>query len=348
MTSNKINDDALSRRLYTVKGLGIALVVIGHVDLAGIQPEFWTAVRAVIYTFHMQLFMVVSGILFAMTQKPLFSWRGYVAFIRKKTGRLLLPYISITLILLLLKFTAAKFFTLSSPVAGNILYYIFLNPLGGFSNILWFVYTLFVIFLLFPLLRSMVRNELLLFGVTVLLSFLPWPHVFCLDLAFQYLPFFAAGCLLHKMSFLEDVHPTTGIILPLCLYVVFFAVRTHVSSFAPASQAVSIALGVTGSLVCIAVAGLMAGKARFPVETVAALGLYSSGIYLLHTIFMGAAKVSLTQVMHLGTPEFAVIALVMIFAGLVLPMVMEKYLIRRSAVASRFILGVEKKFEVRS
>ncbi len=340
MNSIKSGNSTLSESLHVAKGLGIVLVVLGHIDMPDIQPRVWTLAREVIYTFHMPLFMVVSGVLFAMTQKPLLSWRGYVAFIRKKAGRLLLPYMSITLILLLLKLAAAKFFTLSSPVAGDILYYIFLNPLGGFSNILWFVYTLFVIFLLFPLLRLLARNELLLFAVTILLSFLPWPHVFCLDLAFQYLPFFTAGCLLHKMSFLEEVRLSTGIILPLCLYVFFFAMRTHVSSFAFASQMISIALGVSGSLVCIAVAALIAGQAR-PVEKVAALGRYSSGIYLLHTIFMGAAKVLLTQVMHLGTSEFAMISLVMIFAGLVFPVAMEKYIIRRSAVASRFILGVE-------
>ena len=342
MNSTKSGNSRISESLHAAKGLGIVLVVLGHIDMPNIQPRIWAGVRDTIYTFHMPLFMVISGVLFAMTQKPLLSWRGYVAFIRKKARRLLLPYMSITLILLLVKFTAAKFFTLSSPVAGNILYYIFLNPLGGFSNILWFVYTLFVIFMLFPMLRLVVRNDLLLFAVTILLSFLPWPHVFCLDLAFQYLPFFAAGCLLHSRSFLEEVRPVTGIILPLCLYVVFFAMRAHVSSFAPlASQAISIGLGVSGSMVCIAVAALIAGKARFPAGTVAVLGVYASGIYLLHTIFMGAAKVSLTQVMHLGTSEFAVIALVMIFAGLVLPVVTEKYLIRRSVVASRFILGVE-------
>jgi len=342
MDSTKSGNSTISESLHAAKGLGIILVVLGHIDMPDIQPRIWTLAREVIYTFHMPLFMVVSGVLFAMKQNPILSGHGYLAFIRKKAGRLLLPYMSITLILLLLKFTAAKFFTLSSPVARDILSYIFLNPLGGFSNILWFVYTLFVIFMLFPLLRLIVQNELLLFAVTILLSFLPWPHVFCLDLAFQYLPFFTAGCLLHKMSFLEDVRPSTGIVLPLCLYLVFFAMRTHVSSFALASQTLSIALGVSGCLVCIAVAALMAGKTRFPTATIAALGMYSGGIYLLHTIFMGAAKVALTQVLHLGTPEFGVIALVMIFAGLVLPMVMEKYLIRRSAVASRFILGVNK------
>jgi fucose 4-O-acetylase-like acetyltransferase len=342
MKSPTSRNDTASESLHAAKGLGIVLVVLGHIDLPGIQPRFWTAVHGVIYTFHMPLFMVVSGILFAMTQKPIALWQGYVTFMRKKTERLLIPYISVTLILLLLKSVAGRFFTLSSPVAGDLLYYIFLNPLGGFSNILWFVYTLFMIFTLFPLLRAMVRNELLLFGVTIFLSFLPWPHVFCLDLAFQYLPFFAAGCLLHKMSFLKEVRPLTGIILPLGLYAVFFVIRTHVSSFALAAQAISVALGVSGSLICIAAAALVAGKARFPAGTLVTLGKYSSGIYLLHTIFMGAAKVSFVQLMHLGRSEFAAIALVMVFAGLVLPMVMEKYLIRRSSVASRFILGVKE------
>jgi fucose 4-O-acetylase-like acetyltransferase len=341
--SSTQSGQTISETLNIAKGLGITLVVIGHVDLAGVQPPFWIAARDVIYTFHMPLFMLLSGVLFAMTQKPLLSVPEYGVFVKKKAKRLMLPYASVTLILLAAKFFAARFFTLSRPVAGDLLYFMLLNPLGGFSNILWFVYTLFVIFLLFPLLKLLVRNELLLFGVTILLSFPPWPRLFCLDLSFQYLPFFAAGCLLQKMSFLENVRPSTGIILPLGLFVVFFAARTHASGFALLSQVIAIALGVSGSLVCIAASALIAEKTRFPAETIAALGMYSSGIYLLHTIFMGAAKVSLTQLMHLGMSEFAAIALVMSLAGLVLPVITEKYFIRRSVVASRFILGVEAK-----
>ena len=114
--------------LHVAKGLGIVLVVLGHIDMPGIQPPFWFPFRDVIYTFHMPLFMVVSGVLFSMTQKPVFSWSEYVVFMKKKAGRLLLPYASITLILLLVKFATEKFFALSSPVSGNILYYVFINP----------------------------------------------------------------------------------------------------------------------------------------------------------------------------------------------------------------------------
>jgi fucose 4-O-acetylase-like acetyltransferase len=334
-------DNGIRERLFAAKGIGIALVVIGHVDLGVLQPASWTAIREIIYTFHMPLFMVVSGILFAMTQKQIASLSEYHAFLKKKAARLLVPYATITMVLLAVKLAASAFFTLSRPVAGNLLYFVFLNPLGGFSNILWFIYTLFVIFLLFPVLRFSVKNDLVLMAVTILLSLFPWTQAFCLDQAFLHLPFFTAGYVLYRMSFFDELRPLAGIATPLVIYVFVFALRSHVSGSFAASRAISILLGVTGGLACITAAAYSLYGPPVLSRMMTILGVSATGIYLLHTIAMGAVKIFLTQVMQYGESAFLPIAVAMAAAGLALPLIIERYVIRRSSVASRLILGVK-------
>jgi surface polysaccharide O-acyltransferase-like enzyme len=241
---------------------------------------------------------------------------------------------------LAVKLAASIFFALSRPVAGNLLYFVFLNPLGGFSNILWFIYTLFVIFLLFPILRLLVKNDLVLMAVTILLSLFPWPQAFCLDQAFLHLPFFTAGYVLYRMSFFDEVRPLAGIAAPLVIYLSVFVLRSHAGSFA-ASRAISILLGVTGGLGCITAAAYSLCGPPFLSRMMTILGVSATGIYLLHTIAMGAVKIFLTQVMQYGESAFLPIAVAMAAAGLALPLIIERYVIRRSSVASRLILGVK-------
>ncbi len=63
------------------KGIGILLVVIAHVNYS--QP-----LLTIIYSFHMPLFFVMSGMLF----KPQ-SYENFVSFIKKKSRSLLCPYV---------------------------------------------------------------------------------------------------------------------------------------------------------------------------------------------------------------------------------------------------------------
>lgn len=66
-----------------LKGMGIIIVVVGHV---------WVEPRRLIFWFHMPLFFFISGRLF---RSPL-SWLGYA---RKKTARLLAPYLCFLVLL---------------------------------------------------------------------------------------------------------------------------------------------------------------------------------------------------------------------------------------------------------
>lgn len=72
----------------TAKGLGIILMIIGHLDPPGSFLHRW------IYSFHMPLFFILSGFVFNWKK---YSSVSYRTFFRKKSKQLLLPYFKIAL-----------------------------------------------------------------------------------------------------------------------------------------------------------------------------------------------------------------------------------------------------------
>ena len=79
--------------LDMTKGIGIILVVIGHSTLAGESLLTWIA------SFHMPLFFIVTGILLQHTQE---ENTKLSVIIRKKTKSIMLPYLSFSIISLLM------------------------------------------------------------------------------------------------------------------------------------------------------------------------------------------------------------------------------------------------------
>ncbi|MGG1754302.1 acyltransferase family protein, partial [Bacillus pumilus] len=73
----------MNKRLEWVdaaKGIGILLVVMAHVPIPDSFKQF-------IYSFHMPLFFLLSGMMFRSSSRPALS------FIQKKAKSLLLPYL---------------------------------------------------------------------------------------------------------------------------------------------------------------------------------------------------------------------------------------------------------------
>lgn len=78
--------------LDIAKGVGILLVVIGHCINSNSLIGKW------IWTFHMPLFFIISGMLYDSSRYPYFS-----SFFRKKTKTLLLPLLIFSILIITLK-----------------------------------------------------------------------------------------------------------------------------------------------------------------------------------------------------------------------------------------------------
>ena len=118
-----------------LKGLCICLVVYAHLPMDGSMHEELHSVAAFIYSFHIQLFVLVTGFLFAH------NIDAGVSGIRKVFNRMWKPYFVVAPLNLIL-YLAASFFGLKTTNTvtdlGSGIVKILLGNGGG---ALWYLYT---------------------------------------------------------------------------------------------------------------------------------------------------------------------------------------------------------------
>lgn len=162
------------------KGIGITLVVIAHI-MEGY-------IGSAIFTFHMPFFFILSGMLY----KP----EEDISFIRKKTKRLLFPYLFYSAIFIILGIqdilTTDKntYFLIKELLIKNLLG----GPyIGGWQSVFWFISVLYLSLVIYNFISNKLRNitifNLMLFMIisAYIYSLLPHPK-FLLILMHAYLP----------------------------------------------------------------------------------------------------------------------------------------------------------------
>lgn len=235
--------------LSIVQGWAILLVVIGHVngftysDVPGEFYPFSEWVHRFCYSFHMPLFMFVSGALLYYSRLS----RGWKvsALYKDKLKRLLIPYVSFTIIGFLIKAPLSTMTKRGMDVSvGGFLKALF-DPGNGPLAELWFVGTLMWLMFMYPVYKTMLRSvwsEVILLAVTLLpyifglhLNVSGWMNVSGVaDFAF----YFVAGMLFFKYNliriFERSIWPVIAIT---CLYVACFL-------FLPGLKVVTALLGI--------------------------------------------------------------------------------------------------------
>lgn len=143
-----------------VKGLAIIFVVLGHIDMGEHFLCSW------IYSFHVPLFFMISGILLAVSQEKNESTAVSI-FLLKKAKQLLYPYAVFSLLAVFYLAVRGLWDDLIPAVKDTLC-------LNGYST-LWFLPALFFSECIFTLIRRSkipdMAGAALLFLLTVLLSF---------------------------------------------------------------------------------------------------------------------------------------------------------------------------------
>ena len=176
------------KELDLMKGIGIILVYLGHVF--NLPMLKWNNLILYLYrttySFHMPLFFFISGLL-SNTDKEI----NLEKFYKGKLKRLLIPYLFINLIDF---FSRTLFPKLVNSEFGGVKEILFYG-----TKISWFVYTLFIIFMIFPFLDKYIlkKDKYYLFGVfLIILNYLKIfenIEIFSLNKVVIYLLYFYLG-----------------------------------------------------------------------------------------------------------------------------------------------------------
>jgi fucose 4-O-acetylase-like acetyltransferase len=296
------------------KGLAILLVVLGHLTARQAPPgpgaEWYVFVRDAIYTFHMPLFMAVSGLLYGLSWRPGATVADDLADARRRATRLMLAY----LLFGLLVFTGKLTFQLLTPAVDNRVHgatgllTLVTQPTASFSAFLWYIYALSVLYMVFPLAFRAVWGQILwLLPVTIGFWFLPTSPWFAWDLLQMLSLFFLVGVIAGRY---HDATQRWLERLWLPALIPFLALLPAGAHNDPVARWAAAALSI------IALPGLMRFTEPWQLGFFEMMGRYTFIIYLTNTIFIGLVKAAS---FHLGlwhASHFPLVAVVMMVVAI--------------------------------
>ena len=149
--------------IETLKSIAICLVVVGHslpTKLIEENVHSVIVVRNIIYSFHMPLFMFISGFLFVKySLSNTDKYHNEISFIISKFKLLIIPYIALQLLGFLLKGFVNDYSY--GHYEFSLIYYLngLVNPADSSVPMYWFLLTLFIIFLFHPIWKIIFKSN---------------------------------------------------------------------------------------------------------------------------------------------------------------------------------------------
>jgi fucose 4-O-acetylase-like acetyltransferase len=315
--------------LDAARGLAIFLVVIGHVVARGLPEgnDWYGYLKEMIYRFHMPLFMVLTGMSFALSLPRFSSWLQVAAFSAKRAERLLVVYLAFGVLILAGKLLAVHFMHVDNPAHGDLgdVFRLLLMPAESVAGFLWFIYVLSVYLLTVPALFQLIgRRPMLLLLAGLALNLTLWPRLFMLDEVVYYLAFFAGGMALWMWR--EHWERAEGVALWLTT-----------ALFVTAAFSLAAPKWLVGALSVLPVLWAMRRLPAAWQDRLAWIGRASLTIYLINTIAIGLTKGLLLRVLPWDGVNFLLYFPVLTFAGVALPMLVKRALAAHSQVVARYL-----------
>jgi fucose 4-O-acetylase-like acetyltransferase len=322
--------------LDRAKGLGILLVVIGHLA-AKSRPEgndWFGYLQTGLYQFHMPFFMYLSGYVSYLSGAARTTPQGWPRLLSRRVTRLLVPFLLFGLALIAGKFLSAHFLhvdntPLSIPQALNgMLWDTDHSP----AISVWYIAVVFVLTVITPPIFWLTGGRgwplLLVAGIVYLL---PVPHVMYMDRVARYFVFFSLGGAaadlgnrwLATMDRFLWAWLAALAVLVTCALLAFDDIPDSVRLFA---------CGVAS------MPALHALVRRSPLslsQVLLTLGSLSFAIYLLNTPFIGLMKGILLKFLPWDGINFLLYFPLLLAAGTLGPIFVKRHIFRRIPALDR-------------
>lgn len=317
------------------KGICIILVVIGHYHPDN-APDWYTIIHRFIYSFHMPFFIFTSGYIYNATKRDI----PYKAFVWKKIKRLVIPYISTSVIIVALKFASQRFLYVENQVTALSFLEILYKPAAGYF--LWFIWVLWWAFLIVPFFKT-TKAKLLLFVLSLLLYAMPWDlgEYLCLNMFGRMFVFFVIGILSYEFKEMISKLAPFGLVI-----VAAFALSEIFYLFYPDFINTAVLEFITSLLgiYVVYVISKFIAKRSSSTSLLLQISATSYVIYLLHTTFEGLAKGVIDKIGWLASCNndivFSIDALIIIAMGVFGPFLLQKYILQKFST-TRLLFGLK-------
>ena len=304
------------------------------------SPAWYVMFNRLIYTFHMPLIMFVSGYVYIATKKEM----SYGDFLIKKVKRLLIPYFTTSVIVIVIKLLTQDFMFVENPVSLLAFLEILYLPVAGYF--LWFIWALWWMFVILPLFKNKTSRNIL-FLISILLHFMPLEvtELFCLEQFSRMLVYFMFGIFVSENRWLY--HFVVNFKWSKFVCATFLFISMEAIYLLNLGRSADVLLKnilpfigiwfIIEASKCISMKWNRLNKNNWLILVSAS----SYIIYLFHTTFEGIAK----SVLHkLPFNEglwyvFAFEAIVIISVGVIIPMILHRWVLKKYKV-TRILFGL--------
>jgi len=312
--------------LDIAKGLGILLVVLGHIASVNspVSTEWYLDLKYFVYRFHMPFFMCLSGLVFFLISiDKIKTLNDYFSFVKKRSYRLLLPFFIFGAVIIIGKFTVSQFMQVENIPDDfftgviNIFWNVDKSPAGS----IWYIFVLFIFCVFVPVLLKIPKNNLfIMFGLSFLLYFIDLPPYLYLKLSGEFLVFFIIGGViaLYYKEYTEKLDKY-WIIWLMIFGISFITLYTEINE-----ENTKFIIG------CASISALHAlCRKSFMLKSnfFSILGEYSFVIYLLNTICIGVVKLGITRFVS-NDINFIFIFIPAVLSGIIIPILVKKYIFK--------------------
>jgi fucose 4-O-acetylase-like acetyltransferase len=319
------------------RAICIILVVIGHY-LPDNSPNWYVTMNDVIYSFHMPLFMFVSGYVYWATRKPV----KYKDFVWRKFQRLIIPYFFASVIVITIKLLVVSELSVEQPVDLSAFYKMFYIPVAG--AFLWFVFALFLMFLIIPFFNTGKHLSILLL-LSLVLYFFPatFSKIFCLAQFKINLFYFVLGCALFEWAHVRQILDKIHFLIILCVFAGMYLLIPNIDDIL-VKEIMRIFIAFVGIVFILNLSKQIEMKTVSVKKILLELSVYSYTIYLFHTTFEGFVKAIILklplQIYFDNQLVFICIALIVILAGVIAPTILHRITVRNSRLFS-YLIGAK-------
>lgn len=310
-----------------IKGLAIILVVIGHF-IPENSPYWYVKMREIIYTFHMPTFLFASGYIFMKYYKN----DSLKSFYAKKFNRLIVPYLTTSVIVISIKILTEKFLSVDNPVTALSYLKIFYIPEAGYF--LWYIWSLFTIFLIIPFFNtSKKRFALLIFSLIIPHIPIDWTDIFSIRQTILMIQYFAIGIFIAENHHIRQKLKSNPAVLitPLIPAFILGFIYSN-SNIVQLAFICQITIPYLGIYIVSLLALIIQQYCKKAIQSLVFLSSCSFIIYLLHTTFEGFTKALFNKLSISGNDnlQFCIVAITVILTGLILPIICQKMIIEKS------------------
>lgn len=322
--------------LLILQAWAMLWVVIGHSGPSATfddYPAYAMHIWTIAYSFHMSLFITISGFLFYLTRLDNERW-SYWATMKEKLVRFGIPFVVFTLVALVLKSIFAGSVDRATTLSFGELVNAILYPYNGPMREFWFLATIMWYFALFPIWKIILKNRWLeiitLMGLVVVSVLSPNSDFLAIRHVCQYAFFFYFGILCAKLYKGDPTYITKRFFAPLAL--IIGITLYSIGRLFP----IPVITPLGGAILSLGICLILE---RINSNTFCGFRNYTYQIYLLGIFFNVMVTMLRTK---FGLP-FAPMYVISLLLGLYMPVLISKVLERFNWMPLLLCVGLKKK-----